>query len=176
MFTIRPAEKTEFYPVCRFYHALIDAIQSAPYHPGWEKDVYPADADLRAAISAGQLHIGLLDGRIGAAMVLNLECLEHYGRVAWPVTAEADRVLFLHLLCVHPALRGKGYAKALVSRALSLAKEGGNRALRLDVLSENLPARSLYRSLGFRYVDTLRVSFPDAGQMTFELYEHPLEG
>ena len=49
-----------------------------------------------------------------------------------------------------PALRGKGYARALTACLLQRAKEHGARTAYLQVVAANLPALMLYESLGFR--------------------------
>ena len=45
------------------------------------------------------------------------------------------------------------------------------KAIRLDVLKGNAPAERLYTSLGFVYVDTLKLFYEDTGRVDFELYE-----
>ncbi len=56
-----------------------------------------------------------------------------------------------------PADRGKGYGKDAVCLALRYAfHELGLRRLSLDVISDNLPAISLYRGLGFREEGRMR--------------------
>lgn len=47
-------------------------------------------------------------------------------------------------------LRGNGYARLLTSGLLQRAKEHGAKAAYLQVVADNLPARSLYESLGFQ--------------------------
>ncbi|MBR0375726.1 MAG: hypothetical protein IJH59_04105, partial [Firmicutes bacterium] len=61
MLEIRPARPEEFPAVRAFYHRLIDLMRDAPYKPGWEKGVYPADGQLRQAIDGQQLYVGELE-------------------------------------------------------------------------------------------------------------------
>ena len=64
-----------------------------------------------------------------------------------PVTEVPD---FLVLnLAVDPEHRGKGIGKLLMNHARSFAEARGIRRLRLFVASDNAPAQSLYRALGF---------------------------
>ena len=171
MMQIRKAENDEFDAVRTFYHAMIDAMESLPFRPKWQKDVYPSKADLKTAIEEQTLYVGELDGSIIAAMVLNQKCSEEYDRAPWPHTLTRDEFAVIHMLGVHRAYAGQGYAKDLVRYGISLARENGLKAVRLDVLEGNKPAERLYESMGFRYVDTVRLFYEDTGLAEFRLYE-----
>lgn len=60
--------------------------------------------------------------------------------------------MVIHLLMVRPSMTGKGIASKLVRYADELAKANACKAVRLDTGSQNIPALSLYRKLGFRIV------------------------
>ena len=69
----------------------------------------------------------------------------------------------IHLedLFVHPALRGKGIGKALLTRVAAIALAQGCRRLQWDVLEWNTTAIAFYESLGaYRMMDwrTMRVT------------------
>lgn len=174
MLTIRKASEAEFSAVRAFYHNTIELMQNAPHHPGWQKGVYPSDAALRAHLRTGELYIGLAQDEIAAAMVLNHACSERYADAHWPTQASPDEVFVLHLLGVLPTHARRGYAKRMVQFAIDLARQGGGKCLRLDVLHGNLPALRLYEGLGFRYVETLPLFYEDTGWTDFLLYEYAL--
>ena len=56
---------------------------------------------------------------------------------------------------VIPAWRRRGLARALVGRVIAAAGEAGARRITLEVIAENMPARTLYDALGFRPVGEL---------------------
>ncbi|MBC7222353.1 GNAT family N-acetyltransferase [Candidatus Bipolaricaulota bacterium] len=56
---------------------------------------------------------------------------------------------YLEAVAVHPEHRGKGYARALVSRAIEEAFSWGPDRVVLRVREDNFPAKNLYLSLGF---------------------------
>ena len=68
---IRPAAEGDYPAVRDFYYALTDEMADAPYRPGWEKDVYPAQEFLKDSIRRGELYLGFLDGALAACMVVN---------------------------------------------------------------------------------------------------------
>jgi len=61
-----------------------------------------------------------------------------------------DGICEMKRLFVHPALRGKGIGKALAQAIIEEARRIGYKRMRLDTVLE--PAKSLYRSLGFREI------------------------
>lgn len=58
-------------------------------------------------------------------------------------------VVGLYDVITAPAARGAGLARQLCTRLLSCAKAAGGKAAYLQVESDNLPARAVYRRLGF---------------------------
>ncbi|MDN5821848.1 MAG: GNAT family N-acetyltransferase [Brachybacterium sp.] len=73
------------------------------------------------------------------------------GRAAL-VTGGKETLAVLNMIAVDPAERRRGLGRALSTTLLALAAvQGAHRAL-LEVEVENTPARTLYRSLGFRRI------------------------
>ena len=78
--------------------------------------------------------VGEVEGEVVAAVSLNRE------KDAW----------YIGTVMVAPEHRRKGYGRAILEHALEVARTfGGKRAI-LHVLEDNLPARGLYESAGFR--------------------------
>ncbi|MCH5184257.1 MAG: GNAT family N-acetyltransferase [Oscillospiraceae bacterium] len=171
---IRAADEQEFTAVRAFYHLLTDAMADAPYSPGWKKGIYPSDEDLQTALREQTLFLGTEDGEIVAVMVRNHACVEDYALANWQVEALPEEVTVLHMLGVHPSYRGKGLAKELVKWAIADAKKRGQKAIRLDVLTGNLPAERLYPALGFRWMGRFDVYYPDTGRTKYDLFEYVL--
>ena len=76
------------------------------------------------------------------------------GAVAFYCNDHSTKLAFITFLVVDPRDRGSGVASSLVHRVLELARQRGFRSCRLEVAKANDPARSMYRSLGFRLVET----------------------
>lgn len=174
MFEIRLVHINEFQKVRLFYHSMIEAMKNIEYKPGWEKDVYPASEFLQDSINFGELFIGESDQKIAAAMVVNHEYNEGYQKVKWPTLAKPREITVIHALGVHPDFAGQGLAKVMVGKVLSLAKEKGQKVVRLDVLGGNIPAKKLYTKMGFKYIDTTQMYYEDTGWTNYELYEYTL--
>lgn len=174
MLDLRIAEKDELKPVLDFYYLLIDMMQGVEYTPAWQKGVYPSDEFLRGSLERRQLVIGLSEGKIVAAMVLNHESAEGYDQALWNTDAGSEEVTVVHALGILPSHQGRGFAGDMVTEAIRIAKTEGQKAIRLDVLSSNIPARRLYQKMGFIHVGTVKLFYEDTGLTDFLLYEYVL--
>jgi GNAT superfamily N-acetyltransferase len=58
----------------------------------------------------------------------------------------------IYAIHVHPAFRGRRYARSIVSTILNEGRASGAGCAYLQVVEGNTPAIALYRSLGFRYI------------------------
>lgn len=171
---ILKASKQQYEAVRTFYHSLIDGMKDSQYDIGWIKDIYPAPEFLRESIENGELYICVKNNHIVGAMVLNHQCNESYNKFQWQTKAREEEILIIHALGVHPMYSGKGYAKAMVKKAIEIGTDMHLKAIRLDVLAGNVPAERLYTSLGFQYMDTLQMYYEDTGWTYYELYEYVL--
>jgi GNAT superfamily N-acetyltransferase len=77
-----------------------------------------------------------------------------------------DGVCEMKRLFVQPAFQGKGIGKALAQAIIEEARRIGYKRMRLDTVLE--PAKSLYRSLGFREISPYQ-HVPVAGVVFMEL-------
>ncbi len=59
--------------------------------------------------------------------------------------------LFLNYICSSPEARSKGLARRLLAESIRIARRDHHREMLLDVFEDNLPARTWYERLGFRY-------------------------
>lgn len=171
---IRLADIDEFDKVVEFYNNIIDDMQGMKYHPLWQKRIYPTLGFLKESIGNKQLYIQIVDGNIIGAMVIN-----HYGNgydtVKWTIDAKNDEVDIVHALGVKVSLQGKGFASALVKKAIEIAKKNHRKAIRLDVLEPNLPAHELYKKHGFNLCEAKELYYEDTGWTKFMLYELVLD-
>lgn len=167
------AAPEDFPRVRAFYHSIIDEMQGLPWFPCWEKDVYPTDDGLRGYIDRGEMHLLTIDGKIAAAAALG-NLLDCGGDVRWPSGTKEGEYATVNMVAVHPRFARQGLGKRIVSHLMDLARARGLRALRLDVVNINEPAKRLYVGLCFQYVDSMTTAFDDCTSLRFELYEREL--
>ena len=171
MLQIRTAEKTDYQTVRDFYYSLTDAMEDAEFKPGWEKDIYPSQEFLLHSIEKGELYLGMEDGKPATCMVINHEYNESYRQICWPVQIPDSKLLVIHALGVHPDFSHRGFAGEMVRWAIRLAHKQQIQAIRLDVLSGNLPAEKVYTRLGFQYRGTIRMYYEDTGWTDYRIFE-----
>lgn len=174
MIEIRKAAPADHEAVRDLYDGLIDGMAGSRYLPAWKKGIYPSEEFLRASLGNGELYTAWAGGTMVGAIILNHACTPGYEAVSWAVDAEPEEVSIVHALGVSPSFQGKGVAGEMVRGAIRLAKEAGQKAIRLDVLPGNLPAQKLYTAAGFRYMGTVKLFYEDTGLTDFLLYELPL--
>ena len=165
----RKAEKEDFDKVRSLYWTLIDREQADPSFPHWKKGIHPSDEMIRNSIGKEELYV-LADGdEIAACVIANDEKVDGYADAPWQI--DSDEVIVLHVLAVHPDYRGQGLARTLVENVIELERKAGKKALRLDVIENNMTAEKLYQKLGFQYIQTKTLYYDVVGIMTFKLYE-----
>ena len=136
------------------------ALYGAAAQDMWEKGIdqwdeyYPDREILAEDVESGDMTLGLLDGRLACAWVVNREYEPEYERGAWEHT-EGDFCV-LHRLCVNPQLQGRGLARQAMARMEKNARDQGFDSVRLDVFSQNLHAQRLYERLGYRRTGEVR--------------------
>ena len=118
-----------------------------------------------------------MDGQNVAGMTgLTMYQGEEYHGVIWSQRLKDDEVASLHILAVAPEYQGKGVSKRMMEAIISLAMEKGKKAIRLDTLASNIPARHMYKKFGFEYRGKQNLYAENTGWTDFLYYELPLKG
>lgn len=120
----------------------------------FKKGVYPTKKDAEKAINSGTLYVYEVDGNIAGSIIVDKVQPIEYEDIKWEQACTNDEVMVIHLLMVRPSMTGKGIASSLVKYATEVALNNSCRVLRLDTGSQNIPAVSLYKELGFKIVAT----------------------
>jgi ribosomal-protein-alanine N-acetyltransferase len=120
--------------------AVVLAIEQRSFPTPWSRASFEKELGTRWArlTVAEELHV--TGGRL-----VGYTC-------TWRVVDEVE----LLNAAVHPACRGRGVGRALVSRVIDAASAEGVRTVTLEVRAGNQVARRLYADLGFRNVRVRR--------------------
>ncbi|MCI8285011.1 MAG: GNAT family N-acetyltransferase [Firmicutes bacterium] len=169
--SIRAACIEEWDSVFRFYYDLIEDMHDSGIPLGWEKNIVPSEKFIKKSILKQELHIGESAGQVAAAMVVNSECDEEYSSIKWQVRAEQQDVMVMHSLGVLGRYQGQGIASRMINHAYLTAMRTNKKAVRLDVLKNNIKARELYEAMGFKYIDENKMFYKDIGFIDFVFYE-----
>ena len=170
----RRATKADFDETWQLYTDVCGQMPNDAYGPHWQLGIFPAEEDVKGYLERGQLYLGFIEGRLVAAMALTSCDDEQYADMVWPSGVHGDDASVIHLLAIHPSMRGMHLGSALVQEAIRLAREMGKKAIHLDVYPGNLAASRIYLSEGFSYVGMYESYYEDTGTMAFEMYEYVL--
>lgn len=85
------------------------------------------------------------------AFVLNDNPQGAYENGNWTRKLWQGEYLVIQTLATDPEIYHRGIGKYMVNYCLEKAKSEGYRAVRLDVVPDNLPARKIYETMGFSY-------------------------
>lgn len=151
---VRPLRKADLAEVL-----AIEAVSNP--HPWHEGDFLPfvAAADEAAADPVDLAHGTARGGAVKRAWVLVGPDLRGFACIS----AVVDEVE-LQSIAVAPAARRGGVGSALLESLIEWAREGGYRALHLEVRAGNLPAIGLYRRFGFVQTGRRRGYYQDNGE------------
>lgn len=154
---------------------MCEVLGEKDFLPEGDKGGFPSDEMVKNAIAERDQFIGIEDGQIVAAYIMNHDCDEAYHTVRWLTDAEDKEMVVLHALRVLPEYGGRGYSKQLVQHAIDTARERGLKSIRLDCIEGNDIPQKMYMSFGFAYVDTVEITYVDIGiPRKFLLYEFAL--
>ena len=168
---IRRAELNDLEKVMNFYYELIDDMQNMEYKVLWQKDVYPTKQFIQNSIINNELVIAIINNAIIGSMVMNQNVAEGYSKVQWKIQAKNNEIIIIHALAISAKHQKKGMAKKMVKYCMEYCKENNIKAIRLDVLNQNVPAHHLYTKMGFAYIDKIQLFYEDTGLTDFVLYE-----
>ena len=130
------------------YERAVRRLEDTVNYPKWSAE-HPSRDYVRESILRGE-QFACVDGdTILGAVVLSDNPEGRYELGCWKKKLAAGEYLVLHILAVDPAYQRLGIGGLLVDGSASYAKARGYKALRLDIIPENLPAARLYRSKGF---------------------------
>ncbi len=143
--TFRKATNEDLSQVLELYKAVVSNMINSGINQ-WS-DEYPNKVVLSADIEAGELIVGVNNGEILTAYVMNCDADPDYYNADWQYPDAKWCVV--HRLCVSPAYHRQGLATKVMEYVEQTAKEEGFDSIHLDTFSGNPKALSLYHKLGF---------------------------
>ena len=174
MSEIRIAKPHEYEQVLSFYYQTIDLMENAEYSSLWKKDIYPSNNYIKESIEKGELWIYDDDGAVISSMIINHEANDGYKNIEWSIQAEKDEVYVIHAFGVLPTCQGRGIASRMLDNLKDFAAKNGAKAIRIDVIENNLPANKLYIKNKFSYVCTSNMYYDDTGWIDLNIFEYIL--
>jgi ribosomal protein S18 acetylase RimI-like enzyme len=107
-----------------------------PYLPLYGRPPMPAREDYAPRIARGEVWVMEIDGKLGAALVLERE----------------PDYLLLYSIAIHPSFQGRGLAAKLLGFADQTARELGFSEIRLYTNEKMLRNQAIYERAGYREI------------------------
>ena len=158
------------------YIEVIEHTKNMDIHARWIYGKHPTDVMIQSYIDRQEMYLYMDGQNIAAMAAITMYQGEDYHEIIWSQNLKDDEVASLHILTVAPGYQGKGVSKRMIADIISLVKKNGKKAIRLDSLASNTPARRLYGKLGFEYRGKQNLFAENTGWTDFLYYELPLEG
>lgn len=153
--TVRLAKFEDIQKVADIYKAIV----TSPNETGWIDGIYPVYATAEDGFNKGELYVMEDDGVLVAAAKLNQEQVDVYVDGKWMYEADDKDVMVIHTLVVDPRVKNAGYGTKFVEYYENFARAHGCMTLRMDTNALNIPARTLYKKLGYRESNIIPCDF-----------------
>ena len=163
-------DKTHSEKVTELYHRTIRYLEENINYPKWSEE-HPSDCNIQAAIISGTQYACIDKEKILGAVVLSTDPEGFYEAGNWSRELKDGECFFVHALAVDPLFAHNGIGVFMVEQCIKTARQGGYKALRLDVVPGNIPAESLYRKMGFVFAGTKDLKRNIDDIPVFDLYE-----
>lgn len=168
---IKTCSEEDIEAVGRFYDSVVRYLNENINYPKWVYKEYPSENSVREMTKAGCQFMCLENDKIVGAFVLNEDPQGMYENAVWSRQLARGAYMVCHTLAVDSSMQGKGIGRQIVEYCIDYAKKRGFKAIRLDVVPDNIPARKLYEKCGFRYAGDADLKRDIAGIPMFSMYE-----
>ena len=148
---IRTCKEGDIAAVGAFYDQVVLNLCENINYPKWSYKQYPSEDSARTMTQAGVQFMCVDGDEVIGAFVLNDDPQGKYENAIWSRTLARGDYMVCHTLAIAPLQKGKGVGRQMVEYCVDYAKNHGYKAIRLDVVPDNIPARKLYEKCGFQY-------------------------
>ena len=157
--------------VGEFYDKAVKYLCENINYPKWSYKEYPSAGSVRVKTAVGHQFMCLEDSKVIGAFVLNDDPQGRYENAQWSNPLALGEYMVCHTLATDPEFQGKGIGRQMVEFCVEYAKEHGYKAIRLDVVPDNSPARKLYEKCGFQYAGDVDLERDIEEIPLFSMYE-----
>lgn len=137
------------------YDGVVFDLEKNINYPKWTYKQYPCIDDVKRTVDNNTLFICIDNDEVLGAMVINQQPDGCYEKAKWSKDLKLEEYIIVHMLAVDINHNGQGIGKFMLNWAKQYGKDNGYKAIRLDIVPDNIPAINLYKSVGFKYADTL---------------------
>lgn len=171
MINIRKCHEKDIVRVAEFYDEIVMFLDNHINYPRWIYKVYPSFDSVRAMTEEESQYVCISDERIVGAFVLNNKPQGSFSKVNWSLELDDGDYMVLQALAIDPSMQGHGFASEVIGFCIDEARSKDYKAIRIDVIPDNYPARNLFEKNGFEYVGDVDLELDMGNNPAFSLYE-----
>jgi len=160
----------------QFYDSVILWLDNHVNYPRWIYGVYPTVQSVQKTTVSGAQYICTDGGSILGAFALNADPQGKYQKGQWSQDLVDGSYLVIHALAIAPKMQRKGLGSDMICFCVNKAKSDGYKAIRVDIVPTNAPARRLFEKSGFTYVGDVDLELNIGNIPAFSLYELNIVG
>ena len=168
---IQRCEQADIASIGEFYDGVVKYLTEHVNYPQWMYKIYPSEPFVRDMTAAGCQYVCRMDGQIVATFALNDDPEQEYRKVKFSKNLSHGEYLTIHALAVATELQAQGIGRQIVQFCIDCAISHGYKAIRLDVVPTNYPARKLYERCGFAYLGDIDLERGYEHIPLFSMYE-----
>ncbi|MBQ9142517.1 MAG: GNAT family N-acetyltransferase [Lachnospiraceae bacterium] len=169
---IRLCTEADIVSVGAFYDEVVKYLCENVNYPKWTYKEYPSEGSVRKMTEACCQFVCMDGEQVVGAFVFNEDPQGQYENAAWSKGLSEGEYMVCHTLATAPQVYGKGIGRQMIEYCIAYAKERGFRAIRLDVVPDNVPAKRLYEKCGFVYVGDVDLERGIEAIPEFSMYEY----
>lgn len=173
MIQIRRAKLNESSEILELYRTIINTTND-DFNPKWNEN-YPDLEFIENSILKEELYVYKTDEKIISSVVVNNDFGKRYDNAKWIVNAEPNEIVVIHAFAIDPGCRGKGISREIFNIIKENSLKNHKRTIRIDVIDGNDGAMSVFKHLGFKYINTVEEYYDSVGLERFHLYEYVLK-
>ena len=152
----------------------IEVIEQTPdfmRNVRWIYGQHPKDEMIQDYMDNGEMYALMNGNEIAGMVAVVMHQDDNYKAVPWQVDLRNDEVATIHILAICPEYQGRLLGIQLINQIEKLSKNNGKKAVRLDVLKSNIPARKMYERAGYSLRGEQKLYAENTGITDFLFYE-----
>ena len=173
MIRIIKAKIHESVQILEFYRNIINTPDD-DFNPKWNEN-YPDLEYIENSILKEELYIYKSKKNIISSVIVNNDFGGRYNDANWIVNDESNEIVVIHAFAIDPSCRGKGISREIFNIIKKYSLKNNKNTIRVDILYGNNGAESIFKHLGFEYIDTVEEFYDAVGLEKFHLYEYVLK-
>ncbi len=168
---IMQCQNEDIVRIGQFYDDVVLWLNDHINDPRWNYGVYPGAQSVRMMTEDGAQYYCTDGEKVLAAFGLNNKPQGNYQKVRWSQQLSDGSYMVLHALAVDPMIQTRRVASKIIRFCIDKAKSDGYKAIRVDIVPSNVPARKLFEKNGFSYVGDVDLELNIRDIPAFSLYE-----